>query len=174
LTLANGRGGFGGDVLANVMVKAGAQVQREYLVNDGGNQVRILGDSVLVVAGLLKKEEDVYRGEYIEEWVKNHKDDCQKLKDKPQELGRLVANDILENYIKKSVTGMKIKFDNWFSEQKLIDSGEVDKALADFKKRDLTYEKDEALWFKTTRFGDDKDRVLRKSGGENTYFADGF
>ena len=171
LTLANGRGGFGGDVLANVMVKAGAQVQREYLVNDGGNQVRILGDSVLVVAGLLKKEEDVYRGEYIEEWVKNHKDDCQKLKDKPQELGRLVANDILENYIKKSVTGMKIKFDNWFSEQKLIDSGEVDKALADFKKRDLTYEKDEALWFKTTRFGDDKDRVLRKSGGENTYFA---
>jgi len=66
---------------------------------------------------------------------------------------------------------MNITFDKWFSEQKLIESGEVDKALSDFDKKGLSYKKDGALWFKTTEFGDDKDRVLVKADGENTYFA---
>lgn len=171
LTLANGRGGFGGDVLARVFAKAGAKVQREYLINDGGNQVKILGDSVLVAAGLLKKDDDIYKGEYIQEWVMDNKKIIEEHQDKPKELGQIAAKDILEKLIKPSVKGMKINFDNWFSEQKLIESGEVDKALTDFDKRSLTYTEDNALWFRTTKYGDDKDRVLRKADGENTYFA---
>ncbi|MDD5692861.1 MAG: arginine--tRNA ligase [Patescibacteria group bacterium] len=170
LTLANGRGGFGGDVLANVYEKAGAKVEREYLVNDGGNQVKILGDSVLVAAGF-SKEEEVYRGDYIDEWAKKNISKVKELCDKPKQLGQTVAQDILDNQIKKSVRRMKINFDNWFSEQKLIESGEVEKALADFEKKGLTYDKDGAVWFRTTKFGDDKDRVLIKADGENTYFA---
>jgi len=171
LTLANGRGGFGGDVLARVFTKSGAKVTREYLVNDGGNQVKILGDSILFAAGLFKGTEDIYKGEYVTDWAKNNPDKCEKYKDKPKTLGQIVAQEILDNQIKPSVQAMKIDFDNWFSEQKLIESGEVDKALADFDKKGLTYSKDGALWFRTTKYGDDKDRVLRKADGENTYFA---
>jgi arginyl-tRNA synthetase len=171
LTLANGRGGFGGDALANVLTKAGAKVEREYLVNDGGNQVRVLGEAILVAAGLRPDSEDVYHGEYLAEWVEKNREQVEKLKDKPQDLGTLAADDILANLIKPAVVEMKIGFDNWFSERKLIESGEVDQALADFKKKGLTYEEDNALWFKTTQYNDDKDRVLKKADGENTYFA---
>lgn len=173
LTLANGRGGFSGDVLANVFKKAGADQEREYYVNDGGNQVKILGKSLLAAASFLKKEkkeEELYRGEYINDWVSKHKEVCERLKDSPFELGQLASVDFLE-LIKKSVDKMKIKFDKWFSEKKLLESDEVDAVLDYLSKKGLTYEEDEALWFKTTEFGDDKDRVLRKSDGENTYFA---
>jgi arginyl-tRNA synthetase len=73
--------------------------------------------------------------------------------------------------IKPAVEKMDIKFDQWFSEKTLIDSGEVEEALNKFKENGLTKEEDGALWFKTTEFGDDKDRVLVKSDGEKTYFA---
>jgi arginyl-tRNA synthetase len=177
LTLANGRGGFGGDVLANVFIKAGAEVQREYLVNDGGNQVKILGDSLLYMVNVTghTSSEDLYKGDYLKELLgiyENEKKFSEWSKMiNPTEYGRKAAKDILENYIKPSVKKMKIGFDSWFSEQRLINSGEVDKTLADFAKKGLTYEKEDALWFRTTKFGDDRDRVLKKSDGEYTYFA---
>ncbi|MEI7690523.1 MAG: arginine--tRNA ligase [bacterium] len=171
LTLANGRGGFGGDVLANLYKKAGAQAEREYLVNDGGNQVKILGDSVLIAAGLMSEKEDSYRGEYIEAWVKENSETIKEFQGDSKQLGQKVAKDILDSQIKKSIEKMNINFDNWFSEQSLIESGEVNKALSDFEKKGRSYKKDGALWFKTTDFGDDKDRVLVKADGENTYFA---
>ncbi len=171
LTLANGRGGFSGDVLANVFKKAGAEIQKEYYVNDGGNQVKILGESVLVASGLKKGTEDIYKGSYIDDWAKNHKEKVKKYKNEPFKLGQEAAKDFLENLIKPAVFKMGIKFDNWFLESKMVASGEVEKSLEYFKKKDLAYKKDGALWFKTTKFGDDKDRVLVKSDGENTYFA---
>jgi arginyl-tRNA synthetase len=171
LTLANGRGGYGGDVLANVFTKAGANVQREYYVNDGGNQVKILGESILVAAGLLEKEDDFYKGEYIEEWVKEHKKEIEELKDKPFELGKIASEDVVNKHIKPSVKKMGIDFDNWFSEYKLIQSGEIEKAIDRLKEKGLTYEKDGAVWFKSTEFGDDKDRVIVKSDGLYTYLA---
>lgn len=171
LTLANGRGGFSGDALANVFKKRGYEVEREYYVNDGGNQVKILGDSILVAVGLLKKEEDFYRGEYIEEWVSENKDLIQKLQNDSFKLGQLAAKDLIKDKIKPSVEKMNIKFDNWFSEKEMIDRGEVDEAIEKLKKYKLTEEKDGALWMKTTKFGDDKDRVLIKADGEKTYFA---
>lgn len=171
LTLANGRGGFAGDVLGNLFAKAGGNVQREYYVNDGGNQIKMLGESILVAGGLREKKEDLYKGDYINEWLNSNKESVERLKDKPFELGELAAKDILENYIKPSVEKMNIKFDNWFSEKKLIESGEVEEALERFVEGGLTKEEDGALWFKTTEFGDEKDRVLVKSDGEKTYFA---
>ncbi|MEI6266965.1 MAG: arginine--tRNA ligase [bacterium] len=171
LTLANGRGGYGGDVLANVFSKVGAMVEREYYINDGGNQVRILGDSMLIAAGLLKKEDDYYRGPYIDEWVSANPELIQKYKNDNFALGSYAANDVLNNLIKPSVKKMGITYDNWFSEKELISRGEVDEALGKFKEQGITKTQDGALWFMTTKFGDDKDRVIVKADGEKTYFA---
>lgn len=171
LTLANGRGGFGGDVLANVFTKASANVEREYYVNDGGNQVKILGDAILVAAGLKEATGDEYKGEYIDNWVAENKETVTKLKDDSFALGSLAAKDILEKHIKPSVKKMGIKFDNWFSERELIERGEVEEAIENLKKYGHTKEEDGALWMKTTEAGDDKDRVLVKADGEKTYFA---
>ncbi len=171
LTLANGRGGFGGDVLANIFTKAGAKVEREYLINDGGHQVKILGESILVAGGLLDKKEDIYKGEYIDDWVKQNKKIVIEKKEDPQALGEMLAKEILDKQIKPSIKKMKINFNNWYSEKKLINRGEVAKALHDFEKNGLLYKKDDAEWLRTKDLGDDKDRVLVKADGENTYFA---
>jgi arginyl-tRNA synthetase len=171
LTLANGRGGFGGDALANVLSKAGAVVEREYYVNDGGNQVTILGKSILSSVGLYKSNEDLYKGAYISDWAKDHGKEIEELKEKPFELGKLAAKDILDNLIKPAVANLGIKFDNWFSEEAMVKRGEVDEAIKRFEKDGLTKKEEGALWFKTTKYGDDKDRVLVKTDGEKTYFA---
>jgi arginyl-tRNA synthetase len=171
LTLANGRGGYGGDALARVFTKCGANVQREYYINDGGNQVKILGDSILVAAGMLEKEDDFYRGEYIEKWTESHKDIVENYSDKSFELGEIAAKDLVSDYIKPSVGRMNINFDNWFSEKAMIERGEVDEVILKLKEYDLTKVEDGALWMETTKFGDDKDRVLVKADGEKTYFA---
>lgn len=171
LTMANSRGGFSGDVLANIFTKVGAEIEREYYVNDGGNQVKILGESILAAAGLLKRDEDIYRGEYIEKWVRENKEEVTKLKDDPFKLGQLAAQDILNGYIKPAAKKMKINFDQWFSEDEMIKRGEVEQTIQKLKEYGLTKEQEGALWMQTTKFGDDKDRVLVKSDGEKTYFA---
>ena len=159
LTLGNGRGGVFGDVLANVLEKAGNKVTKEYYVNDAGNQIEVLGHSVL------GDDEGQYKGEYIDE-----------LSDKilggtPIKVGQKALKIIFEN-IKKTITEMGIDFDVWFSEQKeLRDKGKVDEIVNWFKEKDLAYEKDGALWFKASEFGDDEDRVLIKQNGEPTYFC---
>ncbi len=159
LTLGNGRGGFSGDVLSNVLKKAGYKVGREYYVNDVGEQVRKLGHSVI------GDSEAVYKGDYI---IKLRK----KIKGNDSEkVGQRAASIILKEMIKPAVKKMGIKFNVWFSEKSLYRNKEVDKTLNWLKRQQLTYEKDGALWFKSTQFGDDKDRVLIKADGEKTYFA---
>lgn len=159
LTLGNGRGGFCGDVLANVMKKAGYKVTREYYVNDRGEQVMKLGHSVL------GDEQAVYKGEYIEGLRKRIGGD------NPEKIGEEAAKIILEEMIKPSVKKMGIGFDVWFSEKSMYQKKEVAKALNFLKEKNLIYEKEGALWFKSTQFNDDKDRVLVKAGGEETYFS---
>ncbi len=170
LTLANGRGGFGGDVLANVFSKVGATVEREYYVNDGGNQVKLLGDSIRAAAGLAEVSDDLYKGPYIEEWAKANPEQIAKTTDS-FELGSIAAGELLEQKIKPSVSRMGINFDQWFSEREMIERGEVEEGIENLKKYDHTYEKDGALWLKTSEKSDDKDRVLVKADGEKTYFA---
>jgi arginyl-tRNA synthetase len=159
LTLGNGRGGYNGDVLARVFEAYGAKVTREYYVNDRGAQILSLGHSVL------KDNEALYKGTYIDEIQANVKST------KPAEAGERAAAILLEEYIKKTVAKMGIKFDEWFSEKSLHDSGEVAKALGELEQGGLTYKAEDAVWLKTTDFGDDKDRVLVTSDGEYTYFA---
>jgi len=166
LTLGNGRGGFFGDALANVLKKAGFEVSREYYVNDTGYQVEILGHSIL------GDEKAQYKGEYIEKLRKELGDLSDK---KAKEIGFKAAQIIMETMIKPTIEErMKIKFDNWFSEKNLRDSGAIEKTLTLLKERDLVYKKEGALWFKASKFGDEKDRVVITSdkaerSGEATY-----
>jgi len=158
LTLGNGRGGFCGDVLANVLEKAGFRVIREYYINDIGEQIKKLGHSVI------GDKEAVYKGKYINTLHERIKGDG------PEKVGEKAAKIILEEMIKPIIKKMGIKFDVWFSEKSLYQKKETDKILNYLKKRKLVYEKEKALWFKSTKFGDDKDRVLIKASGEPTYF----
>ncbi|NQU82792.1 MAG: arginine--tRNA ligase, partial [Parcubacteria group bacterium] len=145
LTLGNGRGGFCGDVLANVLAKVGYEVEREYYINDRGGQITKLGHSVI------GDDEAVYKGEYIAELAK-------KIKGKDAEkVGEKSAQYILEKMIKPTVKQMGIKYDNWFSEKDLYKKKQVEKALDELKKQELSYKKEDALWFSSTKFGDDKD-----------------
>jgi arginyl-tRNA synthetase len=161
LHLGNGRGGFYGDMISNVMRKAGYKVVNEYYVNDFGEQIFKLGHSVL------KDEQAEYKGEYIDELY-------EKLKNASLEkAGEKALQFILKEKIKPTVKEkMKINFDSWISEKKdLYRKGMVDKAIKILEKKNLVYEAEGAKWLKTTEFGDDKDRVLVKKDGRKTYFA---
>ena len=157
LTVGNARGGPFGDVLANVFKKAGFKTEKAYYVNDCGKQILTLGHSVL------KDDEAVYKGGYIDELNEeiNEKD--------PFKAGEKAAKKILE-MIKKTVKEMGIEYDEWFSEKKLH-KGDIDKVIDLLKKKNFTYEKEGALWFKSSDFGDIRDRVLIKTNKEKTYLA---
>jgi arginyl-tRNA synthetase len=161
LHLGNGRGGFLGDVISNVLKKTGYQVRKEYYVNDAGEQVIKLGHSVL------KDEDAVYAGEYIDKLNKKLED----IKD-VKKIGEKSADIILNEIIKKTVAEeMKIEEMNYISERDLYTKKKVDEALKILKRKKLTYESEGALWLKTSKFGDEKDRVLKKQDGNYTYFA---
>lgn len=160
LTLGNGRGGFCGDVLSSVLEKTGAKVVREYYINDRGEQVIKLGYSV--IGG----EQAVYKGKYIDELRKKIKGDD------PVVVGKKAAAYILAKMLKPAIKRMGIKFDVWFSEeQKLYKTKFVDKAIDRLLKSGHTYQSEGAIWFKSQRLGDDKDRVLIRRDGVRTYFA---
>lgn len=171
LTLANGRGGFLGDALSNVLEAAGNTVEREYYVNDAGNQILTFGKSALASLGIIPAEEEFYKGEYVEEWAKKNKQFIAKHKNNPMEVGKRAAKDFLRDIRDAVEKKAHIAFDRYTSEDKNIHKkGYVEKALTAFKKGEKTYEQDGAVWLRTKDFGDDKDRVLIKQGGEPTYF----
>lgn len=170
LTLANGRGGFFGDVLANILEHQGFQVEREYYVNDTGNQIITLGKSILASVGLLPQEENFYKGGYIKEWADANSTKIKKFQNNPLKLGQSAARDFL-TAIKKVIKKTGIKFDRFTSEERDIHKKKfIPKILDIFKKAGLTYENEGALWLKTSSFGDDKDRVLITGDGFPTYF----
>ena len=158
LTVGNGRGGPFGDVLAAILEKVGFKVERAYYVNNYGKQILALGHSVL------KDKEAVYKGEYIDKLYKTIKS-----RD-PYKTGEEAAGIIIQ-MIKKSVDKMGIKFDEWFFENQLHQSGEIDKTIELLKKKKLVYEEEGALWFKAKKYGDIRDRVLVKKDGSKTYLA---
>ncbi len=176
LTIGNGRGAFLGDVLVNVLKFSGFKVSREYYINDAkvNTQIKELGKTGLELSIL-------YLTDALKNIITNLKSRIHKLKLKHQknlegEVGYLIAKEIQKgnrNFIKKS---LKIKFDNWFSEENLYKSGAIDKLLKELEGKNLTHNKDGAIWLKTKNFGDREDRVLvrqpRLAGqaGEPTYF----
>lgn len=171
LTLANGRGGFLGNAIANVLIAAGHAVEREYYVNDAGNQVRTFGLSLIANAGLIPFEENFYKGEYVKEWATKNAAIVKKLKGDPEKLGATAAQDFLK-LIKIAVEKKAgIHFDRYTSEKRDVhDKKYIEKTLSLFKKLGVTYERDGALWLRTTNYGDDKDRVLITSEKTPTYF----
>lgn len=172
LTLANGRGGFLGDALANVLQSQGFEVEREYYVNDAGNQVRTLGLAVLAVLGAVPDSEEYYHGEHITEWAHAHRELAEREKESPESLGKYVANDFLNDFIKPVIEGkMRIRFDRWTSEEQDIRQAHlVDRVEQLFREKKLTYEAGGARWLRTTDFSDDKDRVLMTADNFPTYF----
>ena len=162
LTIGNGRGGFLGDVLSNILEEAGYKVTREYFINDRGEQIKKLGFSVL------NPKKGIYKGEYIKKIRKKLVKDLKKISFEKagEKAGRIILNEMIKPTIKK----MGIRFDKWFSESYLYKSKLIDKVIRMLKNRKLVYEKNGALWFMSKKFGDDKDRVLIKKNGEHTYF----
>lgn len=156
LTLANSRGGAIGDALANVLSWNGYQVEKEYYFNDSGNQVRTLGESVKAAAGKIPSAENHYQGEYVKDLAQKFQDDLEL---DSQELGHKLAVYLMENEIKPSLERFGLKYDRFYSEQSLY-QGKIDIALELLKEKGVTYEKDGALWLKSSQFGDEKDRVL--------------
>lgn len=180
LHVGHGRGAAAGDSLARILRRAGYDVTTEYYINDAGRQMRILGMSVWyrlrnLVGRTMAEPEDYYRGSYITDIAKEMLEKDPSLANASDEDGKercyeYAKNEILEG-IKKDLRDFRVEHQNWFSEKTLVDGGLVDKAFQALKDAGYTYEKDGALWFATSRLGDDKDRVLRKSDGSLTYFA---
>ena len=137
---------------------------REYYLNDCGHQINLLVESVEEREKEINHQkfhlpEDGYQGEYIKD-IAHLSSSLNKGK-----LREFILSQITMT-IKNELSHLGIEFDNWFSQRELINSGQVDKVLSFLKAKDFVYEKDGAYWFASSRFGDDKDRVLRKNNGE--------
>ena len=181
LHVGHGRGAAVGDSVANILSFCGYNVQREYYINDSGRQISTLGLSVYLRCLELFGEKvefpgDCYQGDYIRDIALKIKDDRGgSILDEQKEkavmfCARVAAAEILAG-IKDDLELFGVKFDNWYSEQSLFDSGKVDSIIKDFKNRHIIYEKDGAHWFRTSEYGDEKDRVVIRNNGLTTYFA---
>ena len=178
--MGNARGGAIGDILASIADWTGYEVTREFYINDAGNQIVKFGDSLDARYRQLLGEdvpfpEDGYQGEDITEHMKNfiaeHGDVHQAMEsaERKELLIDYALNKNLDQ-IKSDLAAYGIHYDVWFSEQSLYDSGAIEDTIARLKKGGYTYEKDGALWFKSTEFGSEKDDVLVRANGIPTYF----
>jgi arginyl-tRNA synthetase len=171
LSVAHARQAAVGDVLANILKFLGYKVKREYYLNDEGNQIDILGESIKLRLKELAGEKiefpgNYYQGEYIYEIAKKftvHSSQSKVLAD--------YGVKYILKIIKKELDDFGVKFDYWYSQKKLRQSGKIKKGLDFLKQKGFLFEQDGALWFKSTQFGDDKDRVVVKSDGSYTYLA---
>lgn len=180
LNIVSARAAAVGDVLASLHAAAGFAVQREYLVNDGGRQVRLLGASLSArYMELLQKTEpfpeEGYQGEYVRDLARQIIEQSgTKYAELPlevrQEIFSALAVDIMVQRHREAMEKYRVHFDVWFSENDLRKANEQEQVLADLRARGHIYEKDGAVWFRSTTFGDEKDRVLVTSQGEATYF----
>ncbi|HQO62101.1 MAG TPA: arginine--tRNA ligase [Syntrophorhabdus sp.] len=179
LHIGHGRGAAVGDVLANIMKRAGYNVVKEYYVNDAGKQIDTLGQSTYarwkeLTGDAVPLEEHYYQGDYVKDIASLIVESNVAV---PAEKAEAIAfmskfaSDFVLDGIKKDLEEFGVLFDNYFRETRLYESGEVEETLATLKDKGYAYEKDGALWFKTSMFEKDEDRVLIKSDGEKTYFA---
>ncbi len=175
LHIGNARGAFVGDLLCRVLEAGGQRVTREYYFNDSGGQIRNLGASVAALRRGEPVPEDGYKGEYVEDLVAQLPDDVWAEASGPDVdtdgiVGHWAAGRVREG-IERSLTALGVSFDIWTSEARLHSEGWVDRAVDRLRERGHVYEQDGAIWFRSTDFGDDKDRVVIRSTGEPTYFA---
>jgi arginyl-tRNA synthetase len=177
LTVGNARGAFVGDLLARVLEAGGERVTREYYFNDSGAQVRNLGLSLLALRDGREVPEDGYHGEYVMDLAREVPDDV--VAPRPGEAGDderawaagRWASDRIRRGIEASLQALGVRFDVWTTEGSLVENGWVDEAIKRLRAGGHLYEQDGATWFRSTTFGDDKDRVVVRSNGSLTYFA---
>jgi arginyl-tRNA synthetase len=176
LHIGNARGAFIGDLLSRVLEAAGHDVTREYYFNDFGAQVRALGASVRALRRGEPIPEDGYRGAYVHDLAAAVPDELWREaeaagdEDGAWALGRW-ASEHERRGIETSLERLGVRFDVWKTESSLHDDGWVERGFARLKESGHVYEQDGATWFRSTAFGDDKDRVIYKSDGKPTYFA---
>lgn len=177
LHLGHGRGAIIGDVLGNILAFLGHSVTKEFYINDAGNQINKLGISLKIrcqqALGInAELPEDGYKGEYLLELanacIKEH---GKEVLNQPDTFFETYAKNHLLEKIKQTLEDYGVQFDVWFSEKTLHESGDIERAIKMLQEQNIIYEHEHALWFASTKFGDDKDRVIRKSSGEWTYAA---
>jgi arginyl-tRNA synthetase len=164
-----------GDALGRVLSAAGADVSREFYINDRGNQMDLFGASLEAAALGKPIPEDGYQGNYILDLAQEVVDANSGIKDLP-EPARLIefrerGYQLQLSQQKKVLDTFGTHFDTWFSERSLHDAGSVEHGIEILRKQGLVFELENATWCRTTDFGDDKDRVLTKSDGSLTYFS---
>lgn len=181
LHVGHGRGAAVGDALARILEASGYRVHREYYINDVGKQMNILGRSLyLRYLELLGRQiefpEDHYRGDYMKDLARDFLQEVgTKYLDIPEDeaipvCSKYAAQKILDG-IRKDLEDFRVTYDEWFSEEKLHREGMVESAIDQLRSRGFIYEQDGAVWFKSSLFGDEKDRVIVRSNGAKTYFA---
>ena len=181
LVIVSARAAAVGDTLANLMQAAGDTVEREFYVNDYGNQVLLLGKSVLARLKELRGEaaefpEDGYHGEYVSEIAahieKNFRDEIDRFDDQ-EALVDFMAGKAVEYNVggqKKDLERFNVAFDRWFSERTIHEGGEVERTLALLESKGGVFVEEGKKVFRSTDHGDDKDRVLVRDDGRPTYF----
>ena len=176
LHIGHGRGAAYGDNLSRILLKNGFDVTKEYYINDAGNQMNNLGISIKEryreLCGLeCNLPENGYHGKEIIELAKKlHDEYGNTLLDKDIEYFKKQGLNVLLEQIKKDLDRFRVNFNVFTSEQSLYDRNAVEEVLTELKNTDHCYIKDDALWLKTTEYGDEKDRVLVKNDGDYTYF----
>ncbi len=181
LSVAHARQAAVGDALANLLSVSGFNVTREFYLNDEGNQINILGRSIHLRFNELCGQQvefpqDHYQGQYIIDLAKVlAEDEAMRLKIEslsPKEKANFFVDYGVEKIlavIRTELDDFGVHFDVWYSQKELGACGKVEHALENLKAKGLIYESEGAVWFKSTQFGDDKDRVVRKSDGSYTY-----
>ncbi|HLA15540.1 MAG TPA: arginine--tRNA ligase [Candidatus Limnocylindrales bacterium] len=175
LHIGNARGAFVGDLLCRVLESGGQTVTREYYFNDSGGQISVLGASVAAVRRGEPLPDDAYRGAYVDDLARDLPGSVWAAATVPGAdtadiVGRWAAGRVREG-IEASLAALGVRFDVWTSEARLHDGGWVARAIERLSEHGHVYEDEGALWFRSTAFGDDKDRVILRSDGRPTYFA---
>jgi arginyl-tRNA synthetase len=181
LHVGHGRGAAVGQAIVRLLEAVGHEVAGEYYINDAGRQMKLLGASVYArfqeLSGMkVEFPEDGYHGAYITAVAERIK---QQLSDTAGEMApadleeqcRALAYQEMLGLIRDDLSSLGIDFQSWFSEATLLESRAVEQVLDELKSRGLLFEQEGALWFRSSTFGDEKDRVVKKQDGEYTYLA---
>ncbi|HEX2025170.1 MAG TPA: arginine--tRNA ligase [Actinomycetota bacterium] len=181
LHVGHARNGAVGDALANLLEAAGHDVEREYYLNDHGRQMDLFGWSVEArYLELLGRPatfpEEGYRGAYVVRLAEEiRRDRGDGLADLPDDERAAAFREEAEAraiaWIRSSLERFRVRFDSWFSQRRMVEAGGVAAAVEKLRGLGHAYDAEGAVWFRSTAFGDDKDRVLIRSNGEPTYFA---
>ncbi|HIG51665.1 MAG TPA: arginine--tRNA ligase [Candidatus Marinimicrobia bacterium] len=176
LTVGHGRGAILGDVISSILEWNGYEVEREYYYNNAGRQMHRLGESVKsryleLVGENTEFPEEGYEGEYIIEIAQSllDKNGDSLIDTADNKVFKEAAESNIFLNIKKTLARIGLKFDSFFNENSLYDSGAIDEVVKTLRQKNLIYEKEGATWFKATEAGRDQDRVIIKSSGEPTY-----